>query len=77
MSFVIRSITRFSATAVLGALGVFALLVLIGQLTQPGPVGQRQHRDQPRGRHKIRVVERHRCPSQSVRESHPRGALPG
>jgi hypothetical protein len=30
---------------------------LIGQASQTGPVGQRQHRDQPGGRHKIRVVE--------------------
>jgi hypothetical protein len=33
--------------------------MLIGQAPQSRPVGQRQHRDQPCGRHEIRVVEGH------------------
>ena len=51
--------------------------VLIGQVPQPGRLGQRQHRDQPRRRHQIRIVEHHRGRPQGVRELHLRDALPG
>ena len=51
--------------------------MLISQVGQPRPLGQGEDRDQARGRHQIRVIERHRHPREGVRESHPRGALPG
>ena len=40
-------------------------------------VGQRQHRDQPRRRHQIRVIEHRSRRRARVREFHPRDALPG
>lgn len=49
--------------------------MLIGEVGKPRPLRQRHGRDQSRGGHEIRVVERRRRRSQSVRESHPRGAL--
>jgi len=51
--------------------------MLIGQIPQPGPLSEGDHRNQTPGRHKIRIIERHRRPTKGVRESHPRGALPG
>ena len=51
--------------------------VLIGQIAQAGGLGQCKHRDQTTRRHEIRIVERHRRSTKTVRESHPRGALPG
>jgi Transposase, Mutator family len=49
--------------------------VLIGQLPKTRPLGQRQHRDQATRRHEIRLVEHRRRTGQTVRGSHPRGAL--
>ena len=47
----------------------------IGQPTQVGQVGQRQHRNQPSRRHQIRVIE-HRSPRpRRMRKLHPRDAL--
>ena len=51
--------------------------VLISQVPQPRGLSQREHRNQTAGRHEIRIIERHRRPTKGVRESHPRGALPG
>jgi hypothetical protein len=51
--------------------------MLLGQIPQSGGFRQREHRNQTAGRHEIRIVERHRGPTKGVRESHPRGALPG
>ena len=50
--------------------------MLPGQLFQPGFLGQAHHRDQPNRRHQIRIVEHRRDPAKSMRESHPRDALP-
>ena len=49
--------------------------VLISQVPQSRGVGQREHRDQPTGRHEVRIVERHRRSTKGVRESHLRDAL--
>jgi hypothetical protein len=46
-----------------------------GQGTQARPLGQRQHRDQPGQRHKIRVIEPHRGLQRIMRQSHLSGVL--
>jgi len=55
--------------------GVGALIrrhtqMLIGQGSQTGRVGQRQHRDQPSRRHQIRVIEHRRHRRGRVRQFH-------
>ena len=48
----------------------------IGQLVQPGRTRQRKHRNQPDGRHEVRVVEHRRGRPRSVAKLHLRDALP-
>jgi hypothetical protein len=42
---------------------------------QPGPLGQRHHRDKPAPGHEIRVVEGRGNPQRIVRQLHLQGAL--
>jgi hypothetical protein len=49
--------------------------VLGRQISQPGPLCQSHHRDQPGPRHEIRVIKRCVRPGQAMQQSHLQGVL--
>jgi hypothetical protein len=49
--------------------------VLRDQIRQPGPLGQRHHRDQPGVRHQMRVIERRVDLRELMQQLHVRGVL--